>query len=115
VNHIDGDKTNCHPDNLEWVTHAENMRHAYETGLMAAPAPPFGEDHHKAQLTEHDVLEIRRLWAEGWSDGMLSRRFSVSRSACRSAAIGQSWKHLPGARLPRRDKAAHAPTMEGSQ
>ena len=35
VNHKDNDKNNNHIDNLEWLTNADNMRHAYRNGYKS--------------------------------------------------------------------------------
>lgn len=53
VNHKDGDKSNPFFMNLEWVTHRENLQHAYDTGLHS-----IGEDNPTSVLTNKQVMDI---------------------------------------------------------
>ena len=57
VNHIDGNPMNNSLNNLEWVTHKENIQHASKIGRVKS-----GENHHNVKLTNQEVLEIRDLY-----------------------------------------------------
>ena len=74
VNHRNGVKHDNRLGNLELVSQAENIRHAYRTGLA-----PSGERHVLAKLSDDDVRRIYALsFSESSTVGEVAARFGVS-------------------------------------
>lgn len=89
VAHWDGNKRNNHFQNLRWATHAENGADRIRLGEC-----PKGMLHHKAKLTDDDVLEIVRLLREGASIKTISLQFGISESNIKHIKYRRSWTHL---------------------
>ena len=95
VNHVDGNKLNCHISNLQWVTPAENLEHAIRTGLKKQPQ---GLDDPRAVLKENQVLEILDTCVPGDKEfgiAALARKFGVGESTIRRVVQGKSYKNVP--------------------
>lgn len=88
VNHIDGNKENNHPRNLEWASASDNERHAHRTGLKTGR----GSANSNAKLTAAQVQEIR---SSSLSDAEIAAKFGVSRSTVVNVRKRRTWKHLP--------------------
>jgi hypothetical protein len=94
INHIDGNKANNDLANLEWVTHAENMAHAYRTGLAKARDNGPGERSPAAKLNWDQVRHIRALLAHGASQQSVADLFGVRQGTIGFIARNETWRVL---------------------
>lgn len=90
VNHIRPPKTNNRADNLEWVTQAQNLQHAVETGLINRK----GDKNIKAKLKESDVVQINWFYMDGMSSKEISEKYSVHQSSIVKILNGTTWGHI---------------------
>ena len=112
VNHIDHDKVNNRPENLEYVTHAENIQKAVAAGrwprqrdpnwVSPIKGRPCSESHrnkmalakmgakHPRAVTP-DVEMIRFLWKEGLPDGLIAITLGMSRTTVGDVVRGRHW------------------------
>ncbi len=81
MNHKDSDKTNNRVDNLEYVTPAENVQHAYENGI-----------HPKRVWTEEEKRRQADSLREAWVNGKWPRHQTRERKLRVAASMRKFWK-----------------------
>jgi hypothetical protein len=78
------------PGHLFLGTHAENMA---DMGRKGRQRGPKGATHHKARLSEADVVDVRRRLAAGETQLAIGKMYNVHPTTIGYIARGKSWKH----------------------
>lgn len=106
INHKNGIKTDNNLNNLELVTHAENIRHAARTGLLR---PVQGTKHWCNKLNERTIVRVRswydrmrekyctRLGKKKFPTGMMQKtadKLKVHVSLIHLIGRRKIWRHL---------------------
>lgn len=96
VLHKCDNKKCCNPDHLYLGTVKDNTRDALERGQFPKgknPSKGFpGEKHHKAKLTNENIMQIRELRKKGHTYSEISKLFNIDSKHISKIARGLAWK-----------------------
>lgn len=94
VNHKNGVKHDNRLENLEWCTHQQNMKHAYDNGLIPEPITIKGEKSNFAKLSDSQAREIKERLKKGEHPSDIAIDYPVGASAIKEIRAGRSWGHI---------------------
>ena len=76
INHKNGEKTDNWYENLEWVTHAENVQHAYDAGLINKSKSVIDNSTGKIFKSSKEAslyLGIKQSTLKGYLNGTIKK------------------------------------------
>jgi len=89
INHKNGIRTDNRLENLEYVTHQQNVRHCIDVlGFNR------GALHGLSKLTDDQIREIRALRKTGLALARIATRFGITASNVFYIAKGKTWSHV---------------------
>ena len=89
-NHKDGITLNNSIENLEWVTHKQNVKHA-----MEVLGRHQGEKHEGSKLKLSDVLAMRKTYSGTKGQiAELAREYGVHFMTASNVVHGKTWKRI---------------------
>ena len=95
VNHIDGNKQNCHIDNLEWATPLQNTHHAMQNGLRNTKEQKGIGNAPATTITASFAREIGDLLLQGYSyQEVITITGFNNVNIIRAISKGETWSHL---------------------
>ena len=91
INHKDGNRGNNELTNLEWVTHSENVKHAYDTGLTKIR---HGINASNSKYNDEQIHEVCKLLEEDKGNRYIVSKTGVGDSAISNIKNGRQWTHI---------------------
>lgn len=88
LNHEDGNKQNPYYKNLKWVTHSQNIKHAWDNGLIKVPV---GQRGFNAKLTDSQALEI---YNSKESKEAILNKYNIGSSTYHRIKNAKSFRHI---------------------
>lgn len=92
VNHKNGNKEDNRADNLEWVTHHENLKHAYESGLMPNNAIPRAVA--AVSMETGEIMEFPSIYKAARFLGISQGNICMCCKGERPYAGGYYWSYI---------------------
>lgn len=97
VNHEDGDKQNPYYKNLKWVTHSQNIKHAWDNGLINIPV---GQRSFNAKLNDQQAMEI---FNSNESKSVILEKYGIASTTYHRIKGAKSFKHVLSNAKPNRN------------
>ena len=88
INHINTNRADNHAENLEWLTHAENIKHSVSLGKYRRKS----ETSSGAKLNWAKVREIRELVKSGHKRIVMAEKYGVCLGAIDAIMQNRTWK-----------------------
>lgn len=104
INHKDFNRNNYDASNLEWVSHLDNIEYTLKYNYENVCKSKQGIHNGRAKFSEEQVLEMRKLYAEGASIIDLVRKYYPELNAAReyknvwsnikNIVTRETWKYI---------------------
>jgi len=92
INHINFNRTDNRPINLEWTNQSYNIKHAHNNGRVNTAK---GENNGQHKLTESQVLEIRELYKlKKYTQVQLCEIYGITIGPMNFLLNRKNWRHI---------------------
>lgn len=89
INHINGLRSDNRIENLEWCSHAENMKHCYDIGLRKPIRP---EQCPTVKISFEIAEQIRKKRQNGTKNVELQKEYGLCKRSITDIVKNRTWK-----------------------